>query len=810
MKTMSFFGGLLIWSLTLFQCAWAQTQIHGNITNSEQHALAFANVLLLTQQDSSLVKGSLANESGKFIFEDISPGNYLIRIDMIGYRTSYAPGFTIRNAMESYPAGTFILDPQTVTLDKVEIIAEKPMFEQQIDRMIINVQNSIVSAGGSVLEVLERSPGIMVDWQNSSIGMGGKQGVILMINGKQSRMPMDAAFQLLAGMNADNIEKIELITTPPARFDAEGDAGIINVVLKKNLDYGVNGNYTLSAGYGRESKRGASLNLNYRKNKLNLFGDYSYSRDHGDQHISFERRVSYQGKETLTLGESDRDPIRNLHNARVGFDYELSSKTIVGGLVSGYINNWKTNDHNQTIYEVDKVNDGFLDIQNDRSNSWEHIMGNLNLVHKFDDNKKLSIDLDYLTYGNDNPSYYENSYLDGKGDFVYLEKVQLSKLTPIDVFVTKVDYSQDIGKDIQVEAGLKGTLYRLFNDIKMETEEQGAWIVNPDFTNAFDLKEDIGAVYASVRAKLNAKTTLQAGLRYEYTQTHLGSEVEPDIVDRKYGNLFPSIYLARDLNEHNRVQVSYSRRIARPSFSELAPFILFLDPTTFFSGNASLRPAFTDAFKADYRWKTLFLSLTYSQDKDAIARFQSRIDPETNLQTYFTSNLDRRETWALMVSYPLKISGWWESQANLIGTIQHLDTEFEGEQIETSQKSFTANTTQKFLLPADISLELSGNYMSPRLWGISTMKARGMVNFGIQKKLKKDWGTFNLSIRDIFWTNGMRWEAEQPVINLDLQGQFNFEPRVVRLTYTRKFGNKQVKGTRKRKTGSDEERKRVN
>lgn len=810
MKKSPFFSGfLLLAGLLTAHAVLGQASITGTLQNNDQQVLSFANVLLKQQTDSALVKGAIAQESGAFELERVPPGDYFIYIRMIGYEPFYSNAIHLSADQSTFSVGTLRLQTAVVSLEQVEIVAEKPMFEQQIDRLIVNVQNSITAAGGSALDILERSPGIILDRQNNSLSMNGKQGVIVMLNGKRNRMPLDAVIQLLDGMNADNIEKIELITTPPARFDAEGDAGIINIVMKKNLDYGLNGSFSLNAGYGVHDKQGGSINMNYRKNKLNLFGDYSINRNHLNHDFHYTRRVIFEGNENELIGDSDRDPTQFNQNIRIGADYEVSKKTVIGGIVSGYKNVWSMTALNPIEYLTNGIPTRYELLNTQETNTWQHIMGNLNLTHQFDKSQKLSVDVDYLRYHNANPSDYQSEVMDGEKNFIENEDFRVRKETPLDVYVAKIDYSKQISEKVSIETGIKGTASRFINDISVENLEAADWVINPEFSNIFDLEEDIAAAYGSVNAKLSKKITLQAGLRYEYTRTNLGAMGQPDVVDRKYGNLFPSLFLSRDINEHNRVQFSYSRRIARPTFNEMAPFVMFFDPNTFMGGNANLRPAITDALKLDYRFKTLFLSLSYSHDTDAIARFQPRIDPEDNSQIMYSDNIDSRNTYNLMIAYPLKITDWWQTQTNLIGTIQSQNTLFEGQQLQSNQRSVSLNGSHKFQLPAEFAFEISGFYRSPVLFGVFRMKSMGAVNAGLQKKLRKNGGTFNLSIQDIFWTRKMRFEGDQPEINLDIAGRMLFEPRVIRLTYSHNFGNKKVKASRNRKTGSDEERKRV-
>lgn len=250
-------------------------QIQGSVYDEACEPLPFANIMLLNQKDSSVVSGIMASEEGVFGITTFKPGNYFIGVSALGYKPTYSMPFNIKSSNDHLHIDPIFLEDEFHQIGEVKVVAQKPVYELQIDRMVVNVENSITSAGNTALEVLEKSPGIIVDRQNNSISMGGKSGVMVIINGKQNRMPLSAAVQMLSSMSADNVKKIELISTPPAKYDAEGDAGIINIVLKKNENFGTNGSFTLGAGVSTREKLTGSLNLNHHVEKVNFFGSYN-------------------------------------------------------------------------------------------------------------------------------------------------------------------------------------------------------------------------------------------------------------------------------------------------------------------------------------------------------------------------------------------------------------------------------------------------------------------------------------------------------------------------------------------------------
>ena len=536
---MKFYPTLIF--LLLSFSSFSQGIIKGQLLDENNEPLSFANVLLLEAKDTTLIKGILTDEAGLFTISNVQASNYLISFSMIGYRETYQ-NIEVKN--EVLDLGSNQMESTIAQLEAVEVKAKRPLFEQQIDRMVVNVQHSITSAGGTALEILEKSPGVIINRQSNTINMAGKDGVVVMINGKISRMPANALIQMLQGMPAGNIDKIELIATPPASFDAEGDAGYINIVLKRNADDGINGSFTLVGGYGKGEKYGGNGNINYRAGKLSLFADYGFMFDRTPQIFKNFRSVEVDNVTLATNTVSSRKSTQRDHNYRLGFDYNLTEKTILGGLVAGYDNRWEMDAFNNIEISSNGTLDTLLGIDNDEINHWQHWMGNLNLQHNFEGNATLNLDADYLYYYDNNPTWYVNEYQSGAGEFLYEERVEVGKKTPIHVFVGKADFTKDWGEKFKLSAGFKGTGSRFDNDVSVANLRNDVWVFDPELTQKYQLEESIGAAYSSLNIKLSDKSTMSVGLRYEYTDSYLSSEQQEGIVDREYGNFFPSLYLA--------------------------------------------------------------------------------------------------------------------------------------------------------------------------------------------------------------------------------------------------------------------------
>ncbi len=784
-------------------------QIQGTIHDSKNQPILFANVLLLNQQDSSLVAGILGSDVGTFTITNFVPGKYLIKTSAVGYKNAISEPFEIKSSNEHIHLSPIIVEEDITQVDEVQVIAKKPIYEQQVDRLIINVEKSITSAGSTALEVLEKSPGVNVNRQNKSILLGGREGVTVMINGKESRMPVSAAIEMLNVMSSENVKKIELITTPPSKYEAEGDAGIINIVLKKDDDFGTNGTYTLGAGLGDDGKLNGSITLNHHVKKVNYFGTYSYSYDNSYQEIDMERLTNENGSVFETKSQGSREPVTNFHNVRLGFDYTVSSKTIIGFLATGYKSEWEMDALNQISYSKDYQITTLVDQHINESNVWKHYMGNLNVQHSFQEDEILEFNADYLHYKDDNPSHYFIQYMDNTSQPTSVEEIQVTKDTPISAMVGKLDYTRGFTKKLKLETGIKSTISKFENDVSVANNVDGTWVFDDDLTNKYDLNENINAAYSSFNFKFNEKTSLIAGLRYEYTNTVLNTLTEAGVIDRHYGELFPTLYFSRDLNKNHTLQFSYSRRIARPTYNELAPFIFFQSPDTYIAGNVNLQPSISNIFKGDYKYRSVLLSFTYTNENDAIRRFQPTQDSVKNVLYLTSRNLDLVSTASLMLSFPVKLTKWWNMQNNLNGIYQNVSTDYDGKQLEVNQKYFRINMINNFRIVEGFSAELSGNYQSPSLFGIYESKALGAVSIGIQKKSKNEKNTFSLNLNDVFKTSIYNFSADIPELNIHNSTRLDFEPRVLRFTFSHNFGSNKVKAKRERETGSDEEQKRV-
>lgn len=795
---------LLSCLIAITSAAFGQGNVTGKVTNEKNKSVEFANILLLNAADSSLAKGDLSDSTGAYFFENINNGKYLISVSMVGYNQIYSPTFEVNNNTFTVPTLTF---GKGVKLDEVEVVARRPFIELSANKLIVNVESSPTSAGDNALEVLRKSPGVQVD-QNNNISLKGKQGVLIMIDGKQSYLSNAEIARMLESMPSSSINQIEIILNPSAKYEAEGNAGIINIKMKKDKNLGFNGNITLGGGYGKYPNGNGNFTFNYRQKKYNVFGNAGTWYEKGFQINNIIREVPFNGMTTKFDQISDRVHFSQGIYYRGGVDFFLTDKTTLGVLVNGNHGNWNfdatsntniTGDNQEVFSLVQAINNG--------RSEWDNLTYNVNFKQEFDKGKELTVDADYSTYKSGNNSTYDNFYLDNNQQVATPYLLRSNNGSDISIMAFKADYSHPINDKISVETGVKSSFVTTDNLVIFENKDlNNIWNYDSLQSNAFEFKENINAAYVNYNQKFD-KLSLQVGVRAEHTNNEGYSATLDSLLNRQYVSLFPNISLSHNIGKDHSLSYSYSRRIDRPSYEDLNPFSFFLDQYTFERGNPFLNPQFTHSFNTSYGYKqAAYLTASYGRTTGAMTDVIEQID-SLNLTFQTKINLATLDNVSINLSTPIPIQKWWMARVNLSANYNSFKSEYVGGTIDNQQWSFNAYMANYFTIRKGTTAEISGWYQSESLFGIINILPMYAVNVGFSQTVLDGKGTIKLSGNDIFNTQKFRGVIQQDNVNANINNKW--QTRRFSASFTYRFGNSQVKPARRRETATDEERKRA-
>lgn len=781
--------GLLCISLSNSQ---AQATLSGRVLIEGKTPAEFNNVILLTASDSNAVKLELTDEQGYYRIEGIDAGRYFLRVTGLGMATTQTDAFDL--------ASDQVLNLPDVTIEEigsdlatVEVIARKPLLEQKAGRLVVNVDQTITGQGGSVVDLLRKVPGIVI--VGNQIRMAGREGVTILIDGRPTRY-MDVE-SLLREMPADNIDRIEVVSQPGSSYDAEGTGGVINIILKKNVLLGTNGNASIGAGYGQLWKYRANANLSHRAGPLNL-----------NLGAGFNRRTWFNGLELdrflpdSAFIQNNRDYGKPLSfSLRGGVDYDITDRHKVG--VNG---RWQRSDNVATNSSFTRiVGLGGEELQsfttfNDQDRFWRSY--SIDGFYKFSidtSGQEISADVSYSNYLRDAEAVLRTE----GADFNTRRNLEPAAT---ELLVARLDYKLPINKNWRFEAGAKYSIARLDNELDSRVLIGDAFVIDRGLSNRFQYDEDISALYASVLYE-KEDLEIKAGLRYEGTNA-LGYNVTIDSqIIRDYSQLFPSLSMAMPVAGPLGMSVAYSYRIERPSYFNLNPFVEYLDPFTFSRGNPLLLPELTHSgqFSLTYE-KQPFLNLTYDYTSDVMTDVIEQNDA-TGAAFQTTVNLDRYIRYGGSLFFPLDFIAKSVSGYGGVMVFYHdYESEYLGAQYAQDQWSVTGFLNLSVNLPADWKAEVSGWYQGAGVDGILSYQPLYGVDLGLEKKFLDNRWRLQISAEGIiqrFWRGRLDYQ------NLDFNILSTWEAPIVNVRLTYNFGNRFLK-KENRRSAADEERSRMN
>ncbi|HZG00370.1 MAG TPA: TonB-dependent receptor [Chitinophagales bacterium] len=789
--------------------AFGQSNVSGRLVGPGGEPVGFANIVLIDTATKTLVKATLSEENGAFVLEDLPNGIVVLKTSHMGFQEHTSEPIALHG--NKVVLNDVVLNPKATQLKETTVTAQRPFIEVKQDKLLVNVENSIVSAGSTVLEILARSPGVTVN-QNEVISLKGKQGVLVMIDDKLVPVSGEELANMLKNLPSNQVSQIEIITNPSARYDAAGNAGIINIKTKRNKQMGFNGSVTGSVGHGLYPKANGGANLNYRNKKISAYTNYNRGYRQGFNELTLVRRF-YTGQ-AFNSPFSSYDQLHDMkmrfnnHTASTGLDYNVGKRTTIGVNASGNANFHKSRSVVTSVErDTNRVKSAEFNTRNRSNSNWNNVTANANLRHAFDSaGHSFSMDADYARFWNSNDQNLTTNYYSAEGiptAPTYVLDGDINGETQI--HSVKADYTKPFGQTFKLELGAKASFVTSDNNMIFHDASNPAIpVLDTGKSQRYVYKENINAAYVNASFDVK-KWSFQLGLRGEQPNVHAVQKNTGQTLDTTYTKLFPSLAVQHHFNQTHDLGVTLSRRIDRPTYWQLNPFRFYMDPTTFNEGNPKLGPQLTYSAELSHTFKQRFItSLTYSYTTDVIAEVLVPYPGNITVQTH--RNIAEQFYYGASVSYPFQITKWWSNVTNANAYHSRYKTFLANTALNEGKPTFDVNTTNTFTLPRNASAEVSLFYQSEQLYGFMHVNPLWMLNFGVQKSMFNKRLTARLNVTDVFFKGYPSATSYYSNYNEDFVAKR--DTRVATFSLTYRFGKTQG-GPQRRRTGAEDELKRV-
>ncbi|MCB0532531.1 MAG: TonB-dependent receptor [Lewinellaceae bacterium] len=799
---------LLSLSYTLFS---QMAVLRGVLQDPDGAAVEFANVALFNAADSSLYKVETTDEAGVFKFKDLRAGTFFLKATYLGLNDLYRPDIQLESG-NPVDLGILTFASGATELAEVTVTATRALVEVRPDRMVFNVAGTINSVGSDAISLLRKAPSVTVD-NNNNITVLGRSGVLLYVDGKRLPLTGDDLSNYLENLPADQIDRIEIITNPGARYEAEGNAGILDIRLKKDKSIGANGSVSTTYSQGRYHRANVSSTGNYRNRRLNAFGTLGGNYNKGYMDMDF---LSYQNGLVLDEINNNRFNGKN-YNYRLGTDFFLSKKHTIGFLVSGGQHNGKPNSYNRIALSDQNAPENIDSILVATSSvKLMRRQQTYNVNYRFDSGKgrTLNFDLDYGKFQNETERYQPNRYYDATETEVLTEVINsFDTPTDIDIYSAKLDFEDKLLGGI-FGAGAKLTQVVSDNTFLFYDELSNGPVRNDFRSNLFDYDERVYAGYVNFVRELGKAWNMSVGLRAEHTDaTGMLEAFRPELqeppVEFNYLSWFPSGGLTWKLAPKHTLALNYGRRINRPDYDVLNPFNDQISQLSYRKGNPFLRPEIVNNLELGYTLAFRYnFKLAYSRTTDQITRLIAPDDDDPRAGFVTWANLADQTIISFNASIPVQIAKKWNAYFNV--SASHLDNQADyGDGAIVDVQAFTYNIYQQhtFDLPAGFKGEISGYYSGPGVWGgVFLYESSWSLDLGLQRKFLQDRLNVRLGVSDLFFESG--WDGYSEFNGLLAYGSGNWDSRRVSLSLSYQFGNQNIK-SRRRQTGIEAEAGRI-
>ncbi|HNP32449.1 MAG TPA: outer membrane beta-barrel family protein [Flavobacterium sp.] len=804
----------LICLITNFLNAQTGT-IKGSISGIENPSGNSILVTLLTVKDNSIVKTQIPEDNGSFEFLTVKEGNYTIVIENENYKPYQSKIITISKEQLTVSLPTIVLQKtEANSLKEVVVQKKKAFVENKIDKTVLNVDALISAAGGDAMDVLEKAPGIIVD-ENGTITFKGKSGVAVFIDDKPTYLSGADLEAYLKSLPASTLNQIELMTNPPAKYDAAGGAGIINIITKKTKVKGFNGSATSRVSQGKRAQTREGLNLNYLNDKVRLFGNAGYAYQNAINDLYIFRRFKNPDLTTKSLFDqySMIDRKAQNTNGAIGMDYYVTEKSTIGVGLSGIFKSGnQRSDVNSILSDASHVVDSTIVAKNREKEKFKN--GSINLNYRYDIDSigtKYTMDFDYLRYSTGTNQRFDNTIYQPDNSISNQDELLGDLPAKINIYSLKTDYSHPLKNDGLIETGYKISISKTDNVADYRDVINGVALPNYDSSNHFKYNEMINAAYVNFNASYK-RFTFQTGLRLENTYSkgnQLGNPEKPASQFKKsYTNLFPTIFVQYKLDSigNNQLVLSYGKRINRPYFQDLNPFVSPLDKFTFYSGNPYLNPSFAYNYELSYRYKGLFsTTLSYGDTKDDI---NETIEINNGIYYSRPGNIGKSQYYSINFTVDTPIYKWWKT--NIYSEVTHsvFKSKLYTEDLNTSGTFWSSQINNSFTFSKNWSGELSGNYQTKIIATQFILGARGSVNLAVKTKIMEGKGSLKFSVNDIFY-GGIVHGTINNLQLTDASWVNRRDSRFAALTFAYSFGKAFKSKEQHDATGADSEKNRV-
>jgi iron complex outermembrane recepter protein len=800
---------LFILLISLISLASNAQNITGFAKDADGKPLNGATVSLLKDTGKATLKFTVTKNDGTYSFDNITSGKYRVSASHVGFTPVVSPVFELNG--ESTAAPEVKLAKSSGQMNNVTVTATKPIVEVKADKTILNVEGTINSVGSDALELLRKSPGVLVD-KDENLSVNGKNGVQVYIDGRPTPLSGQDLSNYLKSIQSSNIEAIEIITNPSAKYEAAGNAGIINIRLKKNKSLGTNGSVNAGVNVGVYPKYNGGITLNHRSKSMNIFGNYSHNEGWNRNTINLYRT-------TLDTLFDQHGLMKNKNvsnNYKAGIDFFLDKKNVLGVMVNGTFSNPEMDNHSRTPISYIPTNTLVKTLAADNTGKLKRNNINLNLNYSYTntDGRSLTINADHGYYDINTNQYQPNRYFDAAGNNYSTVITRIISPTNIYINSLKVDWEQNFKKG-KLGYGGKTSFVKTDNDFQTYDVTGSSEVLNKDKSNLFDYKENINAGYINYNRQFNKGIMIQAGVRVENTASKGVSFFEKNNVksqdgfNRNYTDVFPSAAITFNKNPMSQFGITYSKRIDRPTYQSLNPFEFKLDEYTFQKGNVNLRPQYTNSIGISHTYKyRLNTSLNYSHVKDMFAQWIDTI--EKSKAFVQQRNLAKQDIISLNISYPYQYKSYMVF-ANISSNYSMYKADFgPNRKVDLNAFGFVfyAQNSLKFGKTKTWTGELTGFYVAPSIQqGAFRSNALWNVDGGLSKQLWKNKATIKASYSDLF--NSFHFTGKQEFAGQLSKVNVHWESQQFKLNFVYRFGSNQVKAARNRNIGAEDETKRT-